>query len=152
MGAQPAGGLVVTVIGCVQPETSVIKGNPMTSATGMGDEFVLTNSKLSKGTSAMDEPTTPTEPTTAPPVGTSGSPSNFGRVYRVTGDKENDLKQYVGQRVQISGAFKKDEDAKNELSAVGTSGRSGDLTRENTPEITIIAVKPTAGSCTGGGL
>jgi hypothetical protein len=74
-------------------------------------------------------------------------------VYRVTGDKENELKTYVGQRVEISGAFKNEADAKAELSTVGTSGRTaGELTRGNTPEITIVSIKPSTGSCVGGGL
>jgi hypothetical protein len=144
---------VVTVIGCVQKETSVLKGNPAAGNVGMSDEFVLTNSKLSPGAPSADQPAAPTEPPAADPVGTSGSASNFGKVYRVTGDKENELKTFVGQRVEISGAFKNEADAKAELSTVGTSGRAaGELTRGNTPEITIVSIKPSTGSCVGGGL
>ena len=145
---------VITVIGCVQKETSVLKENPATAAVGMGDEFVLTNSKLSTGAPSTDQPPAAAAPPAGEPVGTSGSASNFGKVYRVTGDKENELKTYVGQRVEISGAFKNEADAKTELSAVATSGRavSGELTRANTPEITIVAIKPSTGSCVGGGL
>jgi len=148
-GAQSADSPVVTVIGCVQKETAVLKGNAATAAEpGMGDEFVLTNSKLSTGAPAMDQPSTPTEPPPADRVGTSGSASNFGKVYRVTGDKETDLKALVGQRVEISGAFKNEADAKTELSSVGTSGRTaGELTKQNTPEITIAVIKPSKGSC-----
>ena len=146
-GAQAADSPVVTVIGCVQKETSVLKGNAATAAEpGMGDEFVLTNSKLSTGAPATDQSPAPAEPP-AGAVGTSGSASNFGKVYRVTGDKESDLKALVGQRVEISGAFKNEADAKTELS-VGTSGRTaGEPTKQNTPEITIAAVKPSTGSC-----
>ena len=144
---------VVTVIGCVQKETSVLKENPATAAVGMGDEFVLTNSKLSTGAPSTDQPPAAAAAPTGEPVGTSGSASNFGKVYRVTGDKENELKTYVGQRVEISGAFKNEADAKAELSTVGTSGRAaGELTRGNTPEITIVSIKPSTGSCVGGGL
>jgi hypothetical protein len=140
-GAQAADSPVVTVIGCVQKETAVLKGNAATAAEpGMGDEFVLTNSKLSTGAPAMDQP--PASPEA------SGSPSNFGKVYRVTGDKESDLKALVGQRVEISGAFKNAADAKTELSTVGTSGRTaGEPSKQNTPEITIATVKPSTGSC-----
>lgn len=139
---------VVTVIGCVQKETAVLKGNVATAAEpGMGDEFVLTNSKLSTGAPSTDQPA-PAEPAATDPVGTSGSASNFGKVYRVTGDKESDLKAFVGQRVEISGAFKNEADAKTELSTVGTSGRTaGELTKQNTPEITIATIKPSTGSC-----
>jgi hypothetical protein len=141
---------VVTVIGCVQKETLVLKGNAATAVEpGMSDEFVLTNSKLSTGAPSKDEPAAPTA-APADPVGTSGSASNFGKVYRVTGDKETDLKAFVGQRVEISGAFKNEADAKSELSTVGTSGRTaGEPTKQNTPEITITAIKPSTGSCGG---
>jgi len=140
-GAQPADSPVVTVTGCVQKETAVLKGNAATAAEpGMGDEFVLTNSKLSTGAPAAGDPPAPAE--------ASGSASNFGKVYRVTGDKESDLKAFVGQRVEISGAFKNAADAKTELSTVGTSGRTaGEPSKQNTPEITIAAVKPSTGAC-----
>ena len=70
-----------------------------------------------------------------------------------TAYEENELKTYVGQRVEISGAFKNEADAKAELSTVGTSGRAaGELTRGNTPEITIVSIKPSTGSCVGAGL
>jgi hypothetical protein len=141
---------VVTVIGCVQKETAVLKANPATTAEpGMGDEFVLTNSKLSTGAPSMDQPA-PAGPPAADPVGTSGSASNFGKVYRLTGDKESDLKAFVGQRVEISGAFKNEADAKSELSTVGTSGKTaGELSKANTPEITVATIKPSTGSCGG---
>ena len=138
----------ITVTGCVQPEMSVLKRDPAAGAVGMGDEFVLTHARLNTKGSSADQPQPEAQPPADAPVGTSGSPGNFGKVYRATGDKENELKALVGQRVEITGAFKKDEDAKAEL-AVGTSGRliTGALTPENTPEITITAIKPVPGAC-----
>jgi hypothetical protein len=130
----------ITITGCVQKETTVLKRDPAKGEVGdvgMGDEFVLTNSQLNP---APDAP---------PAAGTSGSVGNFGKVYRVTGDKEAALKASVGQRVEITGTFKQDADAKAELGAVGTSGRAiaGELTTANTPEITISAVKVLPGAC-----
>jgi len=138
----------ITVAGCVQKETSVLKLNPAAgqiSEIGLTDEFVLTHAQLNP--KPMDEP----NPEAQPPVGTFGSPGNLGKVYRVTGDKENELKLYVGQRVEITGTFKREEDAKTELGAVGTSGRiiTGELTTTNTPEIIITAIKPVSGLCLG---
>ena len=72
---------------------------------------------------------------------------NFGRVYRTTGDKEKELKSYVGQRVQITGTFKNKDDAADAMSSVGTTGRTGDLTPANTPEFTIATIAPASGSC-----
>jgi hypothetical protein len=139
----------ITVAGCVQKERSVLKRAPAAGQIGeigLTDEFVLTNVRLNP--KPMDEP----NPEALPPAGTSGSLGNFGKVYRVTGDKENELRAHVGQRVEISGTFKREDDAKTELSTVGTSGRvvTGELTTANTPEITITSVKPVAGLCSSG--
>jgi len=143
---------VITVAGCVQPEASVLKRPAIARNIGMGDEFVLTRSILAKGTSSMDKPPTEAAPPEPETAGTSGSAGNFGKVYRVTGQKENELKPYVGQRVEITGTFKHDEDAKAELGAIGTSGRvvSGEPTPENTPEITIVSIRAVPGACVAG--
>lgn len=133
---------VVTVAGCVQKESNVLKRNPVAGNVGMDDEFVLTNAALG----ASEAP----KPDAAPPaaaIGTSGSPGNFGKVYRVTGDKEAELKSYVGQRVEISGTFKDKEPVADAMSSVGTSGKT-ELTPANTREITIDAIKPLTGTCT----
>jgi hypothetical protein len=135
----------VIVLGCVQPESAVLKRNPVAGSVGMGDEFVLTFATLNPSGSEGAKPDVTTAPPPTEPVGTSGSPGNFGKVYRVTGDKESDLKSLVGQRVEITGTFKHKEDVKDEMGSIGTSGR--ELTPANTPEITIESIKPVAGSC-----
>ena len=149
---QASAATTVTVAGCVQQENAVLKKNVVTREAGMADEFVITNAKLRKAAATTEpEPAATADPTPAEPVGTSGTAS-FGKVYRVTGDKENELKPQVGQRVEITGTFKHEEDAKAELGAVGTSGRAptGELTEQNTPEITIVSIKAVAGTCTPG--
>lgn len=142
----------IKVAGCVQSEMSVLKRDPAAGDAGMSDEFVLTQAQLNPKAGSTDQPQPEAQPPAGAPIGTSGSPGNFGKVYRVTGDQEKELKGLVGKRVEITGTFKRDEDAAAELAAVGTSGRviSGALTTENTPEITIVAFKPVAGSCGGG--
>jgi hypothetical protein len=142
----------ITVAGCVQEEKTVRKRDPaqgQIGEAGMGDEFVLTNSMLNPKADAPPPALPSAQPPAQPPVGTSGSVGNFGKVYRVTGDAENELKAHVGKRVEITGTFKQDADAKAELGAVGTSGRAigGELTTANTPEITINAVKVIPGAC-----
>jgi len=137
---------VVTVTGCVQPETAVLKRNPVAGNIGMGDEFVVTFATLnpSAGTELpkSDVQNPPTET-----AGTSGS-AGFGKVYRLTGSQEKDLKAFVGQRLEITGRFKDKEKVKDELGSVGTSSRTADLTPNNTPEIIIDAFKPASGACT----
>jgi hypothetical protein len=133
----------IMVAGCVQPETSVLKRNPAAGDVGMGDEFVLTRSMLSKAGEK-----TATNEAAAETVATSGSLTP-GKVYRVTGDKESELKAFVGKRVEITGTFKQDADEKAELAAVATGGRliTGELTPANTPEISITGIRALTGSC-----
>jgi hypothetical protein len=151
LGAQApdaAAGQAFTVTGCVQKETAVLKRSAAVGDIGMTDEFVLTHSKL--GSSSTAEPQPETKPAAGEPVGTSGAASNFGKVYRVTGDKENELKPYVGQRVEIAGSFKHETDAKAELASKGAGGQTGELTPANTPEITISSIRPVSGTCAPG--
>jgi hypothetical protein len=133
---------VENFVGCVQKESSVLKRNPVAANIGMEDEFVLTFAKAAPAP-GTDMP----KPDVAPePAAPSGSPSNFGTVYRLTGDKEKELKSYVGQRVEISGTIKDKEKTTDALSSIGTSGKT-ELTPANTAEITIESIKPASGSC-----
>ena len=139
-GNQAAAASTIAVAGCVQSESAVLKRNAAAGEAGMGDEFVLVQATLNP------RPAT-NQTAEAPPAETSGSPGNFGKVYRVTGDKEAELKSYIGQRVEISGTFKDKEPVTDAMSSVGTSGKT-ELTPANTREITIDAIKPLTGSCT----
>jgi hypothetical protein len=144
----------ITVAGCVQKEADVLKRAPMAANVGMSDEFVLTRATLKPAASAPKTSEPQTKPTTPPePTGTSGSAGDVGKVYRVTGDKEKDLQTYAGQRVEIVGKFKHEEDARREL-AVGTSGKppatAGELTAANTPEITIESIRVVSATCGAG--
>jgi hypothetical protein len=127
-----------TITGCVLKEANVLKKGAVGAAAesaGMGNEFVLAQAKVNdSGAGAATE-----KPESDTAVGTSGS-SGFGRVFRLTGDKENDLKNYVGQKVEVHGMFKNASDAT-------ASAPTGDLTEDNTPEITITSVAPASGSC-----
>jgi hypothetical protein len=131
----------VTIVACVQKESDVVRPRmPMPATPGLGDEFVLTNAAMKSDTPAES-------PAAAAPAQPSTAANSFGRVYRATGEREKELKQYVGQRVEIVGAFK---DAADAAAATGTSGSAaptGELTVGNTPELTIQSITPAAGSC-----
>jgi hypothetical protein len=135
----------VTVSGCVQKETDVLKRTPIVGNVGMGDNFVLTHATLGPGATSADKPMSDAPPATTTADTTAST--DFGKVYRVTGEKEKELKAYVGQRVEITGAFKHDTDTKSELGSIGTSGKPGELTPANTPEITIASIRVLEGSC-----
>jgi len=131
----------VSFAGCVQKESSVLQRTPIAGSVGMDDEFVLTFAKPAPAPGAEPKPDVTPEST-----GTSGSAGNFGTVYRLTGDREKELKSYVGQRVEISGTIKEKEKATDAMSSIGTSGKT-DITPSNTAEITIDAIRPVSGAC-----
>jgi hypothetical protein len=130
----------MTIAGCVQPESIVLKRNPVAGSVGMGDEFVLTNSTVGSETASPDA----AKPEPAP-AGTSGVVGNFGKVYRLTGDKEKELKSYAGQRVELTGTLKDKEKATDAMSSMGQS--KTEITPANTPEFTIDSIKPVSGTC-----
>lgn len=140
----------VTVSGCVKNETDVLKRPAAGVNVGMGDEFVLTQATLQTGAPAT-QPPSPTEPAANPPAGTSGA--DVGKVYRLTGAQEAALKAHLGHKVEITGSFKSEDDARAELGAIGTSGKRpatpAEPTVTNTPEITINAIKMIAETCGG---
>jgi hypothetical protein len=137
------------ISGCVQKETDVLKRSWAKGDVGMSDEFVLTHVAMSSGTTPAKSPpdTDPARPPEPPP--TSGG--DLGKIYRVTGEKEHELKGYVGQRVEIEGTFKHEEDARRELGTVGTTGRlpetAAEPTAANTAEITIDSIRLVSTSC-----
>jgi len=131
----------VSFAGCVQKESSVVKRNPVAGDVGMDDEFVLTFARPAPPPGAEPKPDVTPEPT-----GTSGSIGNFGTVYRLTGEREKDLKSYIGQRVEISGTVKEKDKITDAMSSVGTSGKT-EITPSNTAEITIDSIRPVGGAC-----
>lgn len=145
--SQPDPKQTVTITGCVAKETDVLKSAMKEAKPGMTDEFVLTNSTVQ---TSMAPAAAPAAPATPPePTGTSGS----NKVYRVTGPDETSLKEHLGHKVEITGTFKSESDARRELGAIGTSGRppatAAEPTAANTPEITIKSVKMLSETCGG---
>jgi hypothetical protein len=143
----------ITVTGCILNESSVLKRGAVGTATigaGSGDQFVLIQARVEGSPTATEKPEAEATAKPNEPVGTSGTDVDFGKVYRLTGNQESDLKNYVGKRVEIVGSFKSADDAKAETGAVGTSGTEpvGELTAANTPELTITSIIPSTGSCT----
>ncbi len=147
--AQPDPKQTVTVTGCVKNEVDVLKRPAVAGNLGMADEFVLTHSTIQSGARATAP--SQTEPAPTEPAGTSGVVA--GKVYRVTGDQEASLKAHLGHKVEITGTFKSEADARRELGAIGTSGKPpatpAEPTAMNTPEITINSIRMVAETCGG---
>ena len=100
----------ITVIGCIQKESDYRRehdsgrGGAVATGIGQGDEFILVNA-------------TQTQPGSSAAGADASCAGSSGEAYPLTGDKEDDLKQLVGRRVEITGVLKKAK-----VEAVGTAG------------------------------
>jgi hypothetical protein len=179
----------ITVVGCVQQE-----------AGANDDEFILADARPAAGSEAgavgttgtmappptTDPATDPTtDPTTdpaAPPSDTTDRAATYGtehgadmeaRSYELTGDREDDLKDYVGKRVEIVGTLEDDDDDAHPVAhgspttdatapdadrptpadTVGTSGAApgapgaGADEDRDLPRLKITSVREVSGTC-----
>ena len=85
--ASSQGAAMVKVVGCVQKERDVLE----TRGVGVGDEFVLTD--VSRAEAASGQKSSSSQPGTANMA--AGDPPS-GRMYTLTGDREDDLKPMDG--------------------------------------------------------
>ena len=137
----------VTLIGCVQSESdyrranNLGKGGAVGTGVGAGDEFVLINA-------AKLDPAAP-----AGATGTSGTtPAAGTEAYELSGDKEDDVKAFLGKRVEITGKLKAAEmspagptgGATAGAPPAGVDAASKDLKLR---EIDVISVKEATGTC-----
>jgi hypothetical protein len=126
----------ITLTGCVQSEEDyrkakgMAKGGAVGTGAGVGNEFVIVMAKPAAGASG-----------TPGAAGTSGA---IDQAYEVTGSKEGDLKQFVGQRVEVSGKTKRAERSATGAPTGGVDPAGQDL---KLTEIEIAAVKAAPGDC-----
>lgn len=94
-------------------------------------------------------PTTPPATTPNAPVGTSGGAAAGTNAFALTGGEQQNLQQYVNQRVEIQGTF---ETPASATSAPTPSAEPGMPANANQPTRTlhITSVRTLAGSCGGG--
>jgi hypothetical protein len=124
----------VTVEGCLLREADVPGRTPnVAERAGIGEDFILTQTKMIKGTAPSRTAST-TKPGEA--VGTSGTkPASM--MFEVEGISGDDLKKHAGHRVQIDGMF-------GDLDAANAAG-SDDLV-----DIRGVAIRQVAGECPAG--
>src|SRR5437762_6718586 len=93
----------MTVVGCLVREADYRRthglGKGALGGLGLGDEFVLVNASASPAPAAKNASANCEE--------TAG-----GQAYRLTGKTEDDLKAFVGHRIEVTGAFDHERDAK----------------------------------------
>lgn len=151
----------VTVVGCLQSAGGSPAGTTGTTGSTSGDQFILTDAQMQPASGGgMGEPTTPpttepnptnpptTPPTTEPsePTGTSGSMA--GKTFKLTDTQDDNLQQYVNQKVEIKGELqKKDEGAMSNPSATNPSASASDSSQQ---ELKVSSVRSIAPSCSGG--
>ena len=137
----------VTLVGCVQREDDYRKAHNLgkggTTGTGVGssDEFVLVGATIA-GAAA---------PATSGTTGTSGATAE-GTAFELSGEKESELKAFVGKRVEIMGKMKAAEKSPAGATGGATAGTpptgvdvlSADLRLR---EVDIASVKETTGTC-----
>jgi hypothetical protein len=100
--ASSQGAAMVKVVGCVQKERDVLE----TRGVGVGDEFVLTDVSQAEA-AASGQKSSSSQPGTAN-MAAGDQPS--GRMYTLTGDREDDMKSMVGKRVEITGRLEDGDD------------------------------------------
>ena len=135
----------ITVTGCIVREADYRstkdagKGGVAGTGVGAGNEFVLTDAKVSSGASGE----------TASPTGTSGSTT----AYELSGTGEGKASEFVGRRVEITGTLKAaDVSASGRPTGGATAGQppSGvDVTSKDLKlrEINVVSVKEATGTC-----
>jgi hypothetical protein len=132
-GESPA--MPVTLVGCVQREIdyrkaqNIKKGGGLNMGIGDGDEFMLINvSRVSGG---------------VPSVTTVGdcTADSSGEAIELTGPKEEQFKNYVGKRVEVSGTQKK---AKIDASGRPTGGSAPGGGELKLFEVEVASVKEAA--------
>ena len=138
----------VTLIGCVQSEEDYRKANNLgkggTAGTGVGagNEFILV--------AAMKAPA---GGATAGTAGTAGPTATGTDAYELSGDKESELKAFVGKRVEIAGKMKAAETTTTGKptggATAGTPPTGVDIASKDLKlrEIDIVSVKESPGTC-----
>jgi hypothetical protein len=126
-----------------------------TGASSSG-QFVLMTS--STGTSAATG--TGTGTTGSATSGTSGAASQAHKGYRLAGGEQQDLRQYVNNRVEVTGTLQGGASAAGSATASGTgagstsgstssSTRQGGMDHQNLPMLRVTSVRKIADSCSG---
>src|SRR5438132_96213 len=102
--AQPTSNGTVTATGCVVRETDYRKAHGLGKGGfgGLGDQFVLVEGGCNE--------------------------TSAGKAYRMTGKREDELKPFVGKRIEITGSWDNKRDAKI---------AAGEKTAKLPPEIKI---------------
>ena len=141
----------MTVTGCLEAASAAGGGAPAAAAepgapgAKAAGGFVLTN--VTAGGSAAKAPGAATGATGAGATGTSGSTASR---YRLTGGESQNLQQYVGQKVEVTGSAAGGSGSSPSASpgAAGAPGASASGgSRGQDQALRVTSVRPTGDKC-----
>ena len=135
-------GQKVTVTGCLQ-SASMLPGAPPSAEPAPGAAGYILTKASSDTASSTAKPGAPGEPAAA---GTTGI---AGKTYRLVGGESQDLKQFVGQRVEVTGTVS-NVSMKPESPGAAPEPGAAASGRDKAPaqSLTVTTIKAAAGgSC-----
>jgi hypothetical protein len=135
--SQVSANSTMTVVGCLMKESDYRRahnlGKGALGGLGLGDEFVLVDATEVATTSAAETTSEPARPAASPSsTAATCRESGTGKAYRMTGKAENDLKPFVGHRLQVTGQFDHERDART---------AAGETNAKLPPEIKIASYR-----------
>jgi hypothetical protein len=144
----------VTLVGCVQREVDVLRTSP--GNLGLANEFILVRTSV--------KPDSATGKAAAAATGTAGRATEdaaaasgpYGRIYRLSGDQEAQLKDHVAEQVEIAASFETDKDAQLEAQrdvAPSKTASTPDRRPEakDVPKMVIQSIRPLGTGCASAG-
>lgn len=127
----------MTLVGCLIHESDYRKahglGKGAIGGLGLGDEFVLvdaTEVPAANATAAPSAGESPSRPASSSSA--TCTETGNGKAYRMTGKAEDQLKPFVGHRMQVTGQFDHERDAKT---------AAGETNAKLPPEIKIASYR-----------
>jgi hypothetical protein len=134
----------VTVTGCLMKESDYRRahnlGSGALNGVGLGDEFVVVDATMSPAAAPIsaNSSASAAKPAPGPTTAAACSEQGTGAAYRVTGKGEDNLKAYVGRRMEITGTMKHaDDDASVSPSANASASASAADTSKLPPEVEL---------------
>jgi len=121
----------MTLVGCLMKETDYRKAHDLCKGAicglGLGDEYVLVDATEVSSTA----------PAARPSSSAACSETGNGKAYRMTGKAEESLKPFVGRRIEVTGTFDHERDAKT---------AAGQTNAKLPPEIKIASFREASGA------
>jgi len=127
----------MTVVGCLIRETDYRRahglGKGAIGGLGLGDEFVLVDATTAAAPASTAPANRSSAQTPATPSTAAGcTEKGTGKAYRTTGKLEEELKGFVGRRIEVTGQFDHERDAKT---------AAGETDAKLPPEIRIASFR-----------